>query len=452
MKSHFYGIFILALVMIILPLHLRFAHNNPTLAGTEPYYHARMAIQISEGKTTETDTAITGGRLYKTNPYHIFLAVSYKLLGPLAFNLIPPLLSLTSFIFVWLLLRRLEVPQTIQPWVLLAYALSPPLMATSALGTPHPFVLALLTSGSWLLLNHWWVAGLIAIIIASISGPVYAIAAIVFLLILILTLKKGTRNLTITALVSLIILVLGYAPSYIQHSRAVSEYISDLGGTYGFSIFALLLAVVGAVLIWEHKRKYYGAYALFMLFLISSFFFPGLLVFANVLVSGLAGVALASLAQRKWELKFLRQAALLVLFCGLLFSGISHAVILADTPPTQTFFKAIEFPPGTIFTHEQYGFWVEAAGHKAVTDPLWKELAEPEERAWDTAALFSSTDPKKTNALLKKYNVTHLLITPEMEHGLVWEREEQGLDFLVENSETFKKLETGSNIAVYRVT
>ena len=292
---------------------------------------------------------------------------------------------------------------------------------------------------------------MLAVIIASLSGTAYTIAAIAFMLILILTIKKDTKHLAATAIACMIILILGYAPSYVPHPGSMSEYISDLGGTYGFSIFALLLAIVGAILIWEHKQKYYGAYAIFIIFLISSVFFPGLIVFANVLVSGLAGVALASLAQRKWELNFLRQAALLVLFCGLLFSGISHAVILADKPPTRAFFKAIEFQPGTILTHEQYGFWIESAGHKAVIDPLWKELTEPEERTWDAAALFSSTDLQKTSILLKKYNITHVLITPEMKHGLLWEREQQGLDFLVENSETFKRLQTGSNIKVWRV-
>ncbi len=451
MKIHIFSIFVLALVMIMLPLHLRFSHHNPTLAGTEPYYHARMAIQLSEGKIPTTDTAIISGRPYTLNPYHVILAGAYKLLGPLAFNLLPPIFALLSFIFVWLLTKRLAIPEHVQPWILLAYALSPPLLATSIIGNPYSFVLALLTGGALLLLNHWWILGMIATIIAALSGPVYAIAAIAFLLILILTVKKETKNISITAFICFILLILNYSPAYVPHDRGILQYISDLGGTYGFSIFALMLAIVGAILIWEHKQKYYGAYAVFMIFLISSFFFPGMLVFANILVSGLAGVALASLAQRKWELKFLRQSALLVLFCGLLFSSISHAVILADMPPTMSFFKAVEFKPGVILTHEKYGFWIESAGHTAVIDQLWKELPDAEDRIWDTAALFSSTDLQKTKTLLGKYNITYILITPEMQHGLLWEREQEGLDFLVENSETFKKLETGSNTKVWRI-
>ncbi|MEM3154071.1 MAG: hypothetical protein QW165_00695, partial [Candidatus Woesearchaeota archaeon] len=106
---------------------------------------------------------------------------------------------------------------------------------------------------------------------------------------------------------------------------------------------------------------------------------------------------------------------------------------------------------GTVLTHEQYGFWVESAGHTAILDPLWQQLPDANDVAWDAAAIFKSTDLTQAQKLLAKYNITHILITPEMEHGLLWEREEQGLDFLVKNSEMFKKLPTGLNINVWKV-
>ena len=205
MKIQLFGIFVLALIMIALPLHLRFAHNNLTMAGTEPYYHARMAIELSEGKIPKTDTAIVGGRPYVINAYHVVLATGYKVLGPLAFNLFPPVFAFASFIFFWLLLKKLEVSENTQAWMLLSYALSPPLASISILGTPYAFVLALLTGGSYFLLTKWWIAGMFAVSIASLTGPIYAIAAIVFLLILILTSKEDTRNLTITFFISIFI-------------------------------------------------------------------------------------------------------------------------------------------------------------------------------------------------------------------------------------------------------
>ena len=449
MKKHIFAIFVLALVMIALPLHLRFAHNNPTLAGEEPYYHARMAMELSEG-IPKSDDKIVNGREYVMQSYHFVLAFGYKLIGPLAFNLLPGIFALVSFVFFWLLLRKLKVPEDVQPWILLVYALSPPLVAIGTIGTPHAFVLALLMSGAWLLSN-WWVLGVINFAIASFSGLAYNITAVLFLLILLLIQKENKKQITIAIVLGVAAFVIGRYPSTIAAPQGISQYLSDLGGLYGLSIFAFLLAIIGATLIWKHKRKYYGAFAIVVCFFIAGFFFSELLVFENVLVSALAGISLATLAKRKWQLKFLRQAALLVLFCGLLFSSISHSVVLADKQPTPTFFKALEFPSGTVLTHQDYGFWVQTAGHKAVMDPLWEELPESAERTWDVTAVFRSTDLEKTKLLLKKYGVTHVLITPEMQRGLLWEREEQGLAFLVENDETFKKLETGSAIKVWKV-
>lgn len=450
MKTQLLGIFILAIVMIVLPIHLRFAQGNPTLAGIEPYYHARLAMELTEG-IPKRDDAIVNGRPYILSPYHIILSLGYRAMGELAFNLLPILFALSSWIFLWLLLRALNVPKGIQPWILLAYALSPPLLAAGAIGTPNAFILAILMLGTWLMLGPVWILGALAFFIASLSGIFYNATAIIILLLLVM-IKRNKKYAAIVALLCLAVFVAGYAPPGIPQPREVPQYLSDFGGMYGFSIFAFLLALVGAAIIWKHKKKYYGAYAIMIIFLISSFLFTKLLVFANLIVSALAGIALASLAQRKWELRFLRQAALLVLFCGLLFSSISHAVSLAEMQPSPTFFKALEFPPGTVLSHESYGFWVEAAGHRAVIDPLWKELANPQDQAWDVAAIFSSTDLMKTKQLLKKYGITHVLITPEMRHGLLWEREQQGLDFLVENSETFKRVESGSDIEAWQTS
>jgi len=146
MKKHLLSILFLAIIMIALPYHLRFAQSNTTLAGTEPYYHARMALTLQEGIPT-TDAMIVGGREYILHPYHIVLAAVYKILGPLTFNLLPAIFALASFVFLWLLLRSLKISEQTQPWILLAYALSPPLIAAGFIGTPHAFALALLVSG-----------------------------------------------------------------------------------------------------------------------------------------------------------------------------------------------------------------------------------------------------------------------------------------------------------------
>lgn len=447
MNKHLYAIFALAFIILLLPFHLRFLHDNPTLPGTAPYYHTLTATNIADGTTP--NQPITS-RPYLFNPYHYVLASLYLLFGTIAFTLTPLLFALLSILFLNLALTQFNISASTRLWILLAYTLSPPVITAGTLAVPHAFALCLLTASVWLLYTKWWPAGTITITLTALTGLPHALAALALLLFLSF-IKRNNALLTSIAPVALILL-LGIHPYTVPLAPGLAQYISDFGGTFGFSVFALLLATVGIAALWKYKKAYYGSFAMLAFLLFISYHLPHLLTYTNIIISALAGNALSLLADRKWHLHYLRPVTLLVLFCGLLFSGLAHAVATADSPPTPRFFDSLSFPPSTILSHNQYGFWIASAGHTPVTDPLWKQRPRPQELHGDTATLFHSTDPEITLALLNKYNATHILITPEMEQGLVWERPEQGLNFLVENSEMFKRLETGTSIRIWEVT
>jgi hypothetical protein len=405
---------------------LRLAHGNSTLAGIQPYYHARLAVE---------------GRFEQ--PYDFILAGAYKLFGEWAFRIVPAFFAILSFILLWLFLRTMNVSENVQVWILLAYVLSPMLVSLSLLGTPQGFVVCAILAGTILLSreSRRWLSGLVFFVLVGLSGTLAIAAAISFLLVVFLWRGVYQKQFLIAMGVSILLFAVKSPPS-VELPRSLLQFVSDLGGVYGLSIFAVLLAIVGAVLVWSHKARHYGAFAVCSIFLVGCFFFPSLLVYANILIASLDGIALSRLASRKWKLSLLRNASLLVLFCGLLFSSISHSVALADMPPSPAFFDALKFPRGNILTHESYGFWIEYAGHKAVINPLWRERGD-EDLYWDVSAVFSSTSLDDTKMLLDKHRITHVLLSKEMSQGLVWEKEEQGLAFLVTNVETFKKIHNG---------
>ena len=65
--------------------------------------------------------------------------------------------------------------------------------------------------------------------------------------------------------------------------------------------------------------------------------------------------------------------------------------------------------------------------------------------------LFDIRRENKAMQFIDKYKIQYFLITPEMKELLVWQREDQGLLFLLENSENFKKLYQDQGIEVWQV-
>jgi len=394
------------------------------------------------------DVAIVGERVYVPHPYHVLLAGGYSFLGARVFTLFPFIFALAGFGLFWRLLEFFNVEQERKLWTLLAYALSPPFIASGFLNTPHAFVLVLLLAGLLLLATRLWFAGAFLILLAAFSGIPAMVAAIVLLLFLLFTRKGNAKVHATLILLIVVLLATGYYSPAIAPNGGIAHYLSDIGGIYGFGIFAFLLAIVGALQTWKHKKLYYGAYGTGIAFFIASFLFPDVLVFANVLVSVLAGVALANLALRKWQLDFLRGAVLLVIFCGLLFSGVSQGVSLAKLPPSADFFDALSLPRGVVLSDEKYGFWIEAAGHRAMID----SLVDDPLRHDDVRRLLNATDLDLARSLFEKYNVTYVLITHEMENGLFWQRENQGLSFLTSNEGVFRKVQETQGARVWEVT
>ncbi|PIN75311.1 hypothetical protein COV18_03930 [Candidatus Woesearchaeota archaeon CG10_big_fil_rev_8_21_14_0_10_37_12] len=437
------GIFIIAIALLLLPIHLRFQADNTALPGTEPYYHARIAQQIQH-QIPSKDEYILQSREYILNPYHLFLASCFFLFGEKSFVFIPVILAAISIILLIVNLQIYSVPEHMQPWILIAYALSPALLTIGVLTTPYAFILVLFLAATALARTKFWTFSIIFYAIASLHGITHIILTFLVIIATFLSHRQKFRTIYY-AIPSILILLAGKLPLLPSIDYSLTA-ITDFGALYGYSIFAALLAIVGIANLWKYKKKHYAAYVCTLVILILSFFFQELIPYTNIIVSALAGIALAILAKRKWHIKYLRNAALLVLFCGLLFSNIAHAKHLAELPPTQEFFKSLEITQGNILTHKNYAFWVQAAGHKTLIDPI---TTQPKEA--DVNQIFYSTDIEKTKQLLYKNQITHILITKEMKTGLTWERDETGLAFLVRNNETFKRISSVNDFNIWKV-
>jgi hypothetical protein len=63
--------------------------------------------------------------------------------------------------------------------------------------------------------------------------------------------------------------------------------------------------------------------------------------------------------------------------------------------------------------------------------------------------LFYSRILVDTQKIFKKYDIKYIYIDDSMKNGKVWSREDQGLLFLLKNSEIFKNIYNSQNIEVW---
>jgi len=461
-------IFLLAaLLLLLLPSSLRALTGNVYLMGEEPYYHARMAKQIAQEGIPETDEHIFHGRNYITNPYHFLLALFALPFGALtAAKIVPLLLGLICIYLFYLILTKFKV-ESWQKWAALGMLiLSPVFIYTFNMSTPACFILVLNLAGLFFLMKKGKLntgISLACFSIAATFGLLHAFVSAFIVFFYAFNYKKRLRR-GYLLLAAIVFVALSYSlPIYLATENIdfistdlIASFVSDLGHAVGFSIFALLLAIVGYVLVWKYKKKYYSLYAFSILLIVYSFFDNSLLIYSNLVIVFLAGIAFVHFARMKWNLKILRQFTLLVLFCGLLFSAVNTAMDLRDMQPNAALTNSLIWlqlnsdEKEVVFSHHSNGFWIELLSERPVVmDGLLRLTPDVNNIYFDSNQIFTADDLDTARDLLSKYDVKYIVITENMYDGLVWEKREKGLDFLLTNAETFKKVQENSYVRIY---
>lgn len=426
-------LFVVAVFLLLLPFALRLP-NNPTLAGQEGYFHARISL-VSDGFNF-MDPSVAGGSTEVVGAFHFLQRLSVELFGESALFFLSLIFAIASVLLFSILLDEFKFSKSIKSWSLLAYILSPLLLSVGFLNTPRSLIICLIFSAVLLTRRDRLVGAGIFFTLAALSGGVFSTVLTIFFLCALRPrlLKFGLAQV----IVSLSLYFFGFT-SRVVHS---SGLISDFGAVYGLSVFSVILSFIGGVFVWKKSPK------LLYLTPIVVFLFPETILVANALVSYLAGVVLSELSLKKWNLQFMRDATMVVLLCSLLFSSIAASTELTRLPPRADFFELVDVPRGVFVTDRDYGFWVQAKGHKTLADPRDYGVTEASQ---DLSRILLSANLDKTMALLERYDVEYILISDEMTQGKVWSRENKGLHFLVENSENFKRADEAKGFVLYEV-
>lgn len=446
-KKSLIVLFLIAFFILCLPYFFRFFNGNHVFMDSEAHYHARMGSEIAKHGLIGKDSL--SGVKYKLNPYHMLLAVA-GFFVPIEFAsmFVPMLLGLLSVLFLYLSFADIGLKYLRSWFVLLVFILSPIFISSFSLSSPRALAVFLLSFGFYLFQKKsavLFLFSLPALGMLAFLGPAHSIMLLVILLAYCL---HSRRLFSRFYLVLAIVLLLGmgfHLPYYLVDYLFLVTYggvISDFGSVYGFGVFSLLLSVMGLFFIWRYKKKLYLVYLLMLMLLFVSFVTRAFFIYSNLVVSILAGSAFYVLYVKNWQLKNLQSFALLVVFCGFLFSALSHSLVLSGLPPNDALVGCLEWaekstPEKSRFlAHEGDAFFVEFWAERPV---LLDELNMPEKVVRDAGIIWQSFDIEETRRLLSANHVDYVLIHAGLFDGRLWDKRGQGLHFLLDNVETFKR-------------
>jgi hypothetical protein len=466
-------IFIVMLTLFILsviPL-VEQINNNSILLGDFTYYHLRIADSIIKEGYLDYDKLSYQGRKYVFQPYHLFLAFFGRLIGTdFIYIIIPLLLGVLSVIILYLILKNLGATIIERFWVLIILILSPVFIYLFSVLNQYSLSVSLILFGFYLFLKNKKVLYYLSIPI-FVSLVVFGIINVIISLLLILayslTHKKKMKLFYFILSIVLVFSGLYYYSLYnvfglpafydIESKNILQQTITELGAEYGIGMFAFLLALLGIIISWKNKHRFFIIYLLTLFLLIFSYHFRYTLFYLIFLISYFGGIGFSRIIYRKWDIILIKRLSILAIISGLLFSTVSYLNIVSKSLPNKNVKESLEWlnshseQNDTVLSHYSRGFWIEYFAKRAVVmDSLFTYIPDLKQRFYDSNRIFLSRDLRETKKLLNRYNVTYIFIDEKMKHGLVWQNKKQGLLFLLRNKETFENIYNKNKVEIWK--
>lgn len=406
-----FGVVILALVFLLLPEILR---DNSLPIGDASYYHLSNAGSLS---------GVGPGWNFLLKYFHI--------------DAILLVLGILSLIFFYMNLKKLNVEERLV--ALGFFIISPAFVYLFNVGERFGAGFLFSLVFFYLTFKNKYIPATAILALIFLFDYMIGLFSL-FIFILYLLYLKGARKV-FYFLIGLFILFTLIAGDFND------GIISDLGARTGSSIFALFFALLCFLFFWSSKKflYLYGIASLLFLFSLKVDF--GIFYF-SLFLSLLMSVCFFELLRIKWESKLARDFILLIIICGLLFSGLSYVNRISKSKPDDNIFNALSRLPedSVVFSDIEYGNWIQYSGKKAV----WHSMMSKKELSTlrkDFSVLLESEDHAETINLLERYKVDYILVDQELREK--WQ--ESGLLYLLRyNSEDFRFLFDENGVEVWR--
>jgi len=457
-------LFIFFFVFFSLPQLLRFALYSPSIIGTTPYFHIRMAELLLSGQAY--DSLSFGGRYYTYPPaYHWLLAIS-----PLKY-LLNPFIGALGVVLLYFIARELGFSEESALFSSALLGFIPGYLYLSGHINPRmPALFFLMLTFLFLLKSRkdkrMFYLSFLSMPIVFLIHPLVGAVAVFLVLFLF---RSMFKRVALLSLFSLSVFLLWFLPLALnlglpQYSSFYSVYVELKTGIqyfifeYGLvsdsiTAFMLLLSLYA---IFKVKGKSFvkewAILAFFLPLLIGNrineqLLFPVALLAAEVFINHWnrfwKDIKLDFVPVKVWT-------ALFMLYVSV--AAILAAGALMFFPPSAEEYHAMQWlslhspENAVVFADWFYGHWISAiAKRKNVMDAYAEYAPNLEQRFRDSNKILYGSDINVTISLLRKYNVSYVYYERPRDAELC-----SGFPYITRYP-YFKKLYQDKRIYIYKV-
>ena len=442
-KSSFLLAIALAFLLISAVHFMRVRAGSPAIPGSEPYSEMELARAAAGNSSWVSWPNIS--------PLVGLLSFLSGFIGlELSARAVSLILGLISLVLFYLVMGTLGVTYDKRVIAGLVLVLSPAYIFFYSGPYEAGLILPIILLSAYLFSLKHAAAKITAILLLLFTAMVSILNLMLVLVMAVWWVASRVKKSWFTlpaglAYVALLFIYISRLVVAYPMKNPISTLLFDLGHGSGLGTFAVILCAVGMLALWRKRDEFSLFYLVLPFFLLTLFFSDMGNLYLAFIIAFFAAHGLGLFIDMKWEISALKGLTILILVCGLLFSSLSAVKVNLQAMPDSGLVTALSWVKenskagGQVLSSEENGFWIRYFGERpAVLDSHISPFLEPG-LLNGTSAIFYSRNLEKTRELLKRYEVSTIMIDQQMRQGAIWTRDDEGLLFLFRNNETFKR-------------
>src|SRR3989344_921473 len=462
-KEHI--ILLIGFIALTLPYFFR----GFSLHGQESYFYYRISNLILGENIPSYDFLSFGGRAFLYSIGSPLTLALIKLLSGISIEtllvFLPLIFGFLSLLLFYHILKYFKLRKNTLSFSCYLLILSPAFLYSFVHLTSFAIPLFLNLLGFYLVINKKKLYPYLAFLVYLMLS-FFEFIHVLFGLLLIFFYFYKIKELKRFIPYSFIILLTLYLNNHFIKfgldiiNKKIYGYLFIFGGEYGLSIFLLFLAFFGLMYLWRRKYENIVYYLFFVINLFILVLNIKYLIYISLILSILAAHGLKYIYKLRWNSLLIRDITVIILLGGVISSGISFLAGNSHQDPNDKIYNALLLlrektnPRDAVLSHEKYGIYINSiANRKNFVDVNKAYAPRAELRYYYLNKIFHSRDLTNTLKVFNEFRITHILITPEMKNGLVWNTKNEGLLYLLnKNPQYFKLIYNQGCIEVWELT